>query len=92
MRNERHGFLRLLVHDDVNLITVPPLGDIVSFRVTVTALSRFINNFRKRAQARNGSEDGITHGWLRLISSVFVVRIVESLVVAPGRDSDERYR
>ena len=43
----------MLVHDDVNLITVPPLGDIVSFRVTVTALSRFINNFMLHIGALN---------------------------------------
>jgi hypothetical protein len=43
----------LLVHDDVNLITVSPLGDIVSFRVTVTALSRFINNFMLHIGALN---------------------------------------
>ena len=31
------------------MITVPPLGDIVSFRVTVTALSRFMNNWDNAA-------------------------------------------
>jgi hypothetical protein len=43
---------------------------------------------RERAQARNGSQHGVTHGWLKRISSAFVVRIVESLVGALGCDSD----